>query len=112
MVTITSRGYQRALFRGTPDETPEATSASPPITYAQDIRAPILVIQGRNDTRCPARQMEAYEEKLNRLGKTIQVHWFEAGHGSRKQEQQIEHQELMMRFALDVLQPSPKRAGV
>lgn len=99
----TLRGYQRALFVGTPDETPEATAASSPITYAQDISAPILVIQGRNDTRCPARQMEAYEEKLKRLGKAIQVHWFEAGHGSRKQEQQIEHQELMMRFAFQLL---------
>jgi dipeptidyl aminopeptidase/acylaminoacyl peptidase len=98
----TLRGYQRALFGGTPDETPEATAASSPITYAQDISAPILVIQGRNDTRCPARQMEAYEEKLKRLGKAIQVHWFEAGHGSRKQEQQIEHQELMMRFAFQL----------
>jgi len=99
----TLRGFQRALFGGTPDEMPAATAASSPITYAEDIIAPILVIQGRNDTRCPARQMEAYGEKLKRLGKAIQVHWFDAGHGSRAQEQQIEHQELMMRFAYRVL---------
>ena len=100
------RGYQRAIFKGTPDETPEATAASSPITYAENIQAPILVIQGSNDTRCPARQMRAYEERLKSLGKPITVHWFDAGHGSRVQEQQIAHQELMMRFAYDVLQSS------
>ncbi len=99
----TLRGYQRALFGGTPDETPEATAASSPITYSEQVQAPILVIQGRNDKRCPSRQMEAYEKRLKSLGKSIEVHWFDAGHGSRAQEQQIEHQELMMRFAYEVL---------
>ncbi|MCB9455265.1 MAG: S9 family peptidase [Anaerolineaceae bacterium] len=99
----TLRGYQRALFGGTPDETPEATRAGSPITYAEQVKAPILVIQGSNDTRCPARQMQAYEQKLNELGKSIHVHWFDAGHGSRAMEQQIEHQEHMLRFAYRVL---------
>jgi hypothetical protein len=44
-----------------------------------------------------------YEEKLQSLGKQIEVHWFSAGHGSRANEQQIEHQELMLRFAYRVL---------
>jgi dipeptidyl aminopeptidase/acylaminoacyl peptidase len=99
----TLRGYQRALFGGTPDETPEATRDSSPITYAGNIKAPIQVIQGSNDTRCPARQMRAYEDKLHSLGKSIEVHWFDAGHGARAMEQQIEHQELMLRFAYRVL---------
>jgi hypothetical protein len=47
--------------------------------------------------------MEAYAARLKSLGKSIEVHWFDAGHGSRAQEQQIEHQELMMRFAYRVL---------
>jgi dipeptidyl aminopeptidase/acylaminoacyl peptidase len=97
------RGYQRALFKGTPDEVPEATRRSSPITYAAQIKAPLMVIQGENDTRCPARQMKLYEEKLTSLGKQIEVHWFNAGHGSRAQEQQIKHQELMLRFAYRVL---------
>ncbi len=99
----TLRGYQRALFGGSPDETPEATKKSSPITYAENIRAPLLVIQGRNDTRCPSRQMEVYEEKLKGLGKSINIHWFDAGHGSREQEQQIDIQERMLRFAYQVL---------
>ena len=97
------RGYQRALFGGTPEEVPEATRKSSPITYAEQVKAPILVIQGENDTRTPARQLRVYEEKLKSLGKQIQVHWFNAGHGSRAQEQQIEHQELELNFAYRVL---------
>jgi dipeptidyl aminopeptidase/acylaminoacyl peptidase len=97
------RGYQRALFGGSPEEVPEATRKSSPITYAENIKAPILVIQGENDTRTPARQLRVYEEKLKSLGKQIEVHWFNAGHGSRAQEQQIEHQELMLNFAYRVL---------
>lgn len=99
----TLRGYQRSLFGGTPDELPDAHAASSPITYAENLRAPLLVIQGKNDTRCPARQMEVYEQKLNTLGKEISVHWFDAGHGSRAIEQNIEHQELMLRWAYRVL---------
>ena len=97
------RGYQRALFGGAPDEVPEATRKSSPITYAEQVQAPILVIQGENDTRTPARQLRVYEEKLKSLGKQIEVHWFSAGHGSRAQEQQIKHQELMLNFAYRVL---------
>ena len=97
------RGYQRALFGGAPEDVPEATRKSSPITYADQVRAPVLVIQGENDTRTPARQLKGYEEKLKSLGKQIEVHWFNAGHGARAQEQQIEHQELMLRFAYRVL---------
>lgn len=99
----TLRGYQRAIFGGSPDEVPEATRKSSPITYVEQIQAPILVIQGENDTRCPARQMKQYEEKLRSLGKQIEVHWFNAGHGSLAQEEQIKHQELMLNFAYRVL---------
>jgi len=99
----TLRGYQRALFGGEPDEVPEATMNGSPITYAEQIKAPLIVIQGENDTRCPARQMKVYEEKLRSLGKQIEVHWFDAGHGSLDQEQQIQHQEKMLNFAYRIL---------
>ena len=54
----TLRGYQRALFRGSPTETQEATRVASPISYAAAVQAPLLVQQGANDTRCPRRQME------------------------------------------------------
>jgi dipeptidyl aminopeptidase/acylaminoacyl peptidase len=99
----TLRGYQEALFGGTPQQRPELYAAASPITYAERVAAPVLVIQGSNDTRCPARPMRLYEERLRTLGKQIEVVWFEAGHGSYAIEQSIAHQERMLRFAYQVL---------
>lgn len=97
------KGYQAAMFGGTPDEKPDQYAASSPITYAEQVSAPVLLIQGRNDTRCPARPVELYEAKLKALGKPIEVHWFEAGHGSRSVDLDIKHHELMLHFAHRVL---------
>ncbi|MGB7342128.1 MAG: prolyl oligopeptidase family serine peptidase [Phototrophicaceae bacterium] len=99
----TLRSYQKSLFGGAPDEMPEQMAKSSPITYVEQIKAPIQVIQGENDTRCPSRQMHAYEEKMTAHNKHIEIEWFNAGHGSREMEQSIKHQELQMRFAYRVL---------
>jgi dipeptidyl aminopeptidase/acylaminoacyl peptidase len=100
------RGHQRSLFGGTPDELPELHRASSPITYVDVVSAPVLVIQGRNDSRCPARQLEAYAAELTALGKSIEVRWFEAGHGVFSTEQAIQHQEWKLDFAYRVLAAS------
>ena len=99
----TLRGYMVSLFGGTPHEQPERYARSSPITYAEDVSAPVLIIQGRNDTRTPARPVEMYEAKLKAMGKPIEVHWFDAGHLGAGIEQDVQHQELMLRFAYRVL---------
>ena len=109
----TLKGYQRALLGGTPEEQPERYTTSSPMTYASNVRVPVLIIQGRNDARTPARPVEMYEKKMKELGKDIEVVWFDSGHsGSFTQvERSIEHQEVMLRFAYRVLaqdrMPSP-----
>ena len=97
------KGYEVALFGGTPQEKPEQYRISSPITYAENIKAPILIIQGRNDTRTPSRPIEVYEQRLKALGKPIEVHWFDAGHSGAGVEQDIQNCELMLRFAYRVL---------
>jgi dipeptidyl aminopeptidase/acylaminoacyl peptidase len=101
----TLRGYEEALFGCKPSEDPERFHRSSPITYAENVRAPLLIIQGRNDTRTPARPMQAYEAKMKELGKDVTVHWFDTGHiGSFADvELGISHQEMMMSFARKVL---------
>jgi dipeptidyl aminopeptidase/acylaminoacyl peptidase len=97
------KGYEVALFGGTPEEKPEQYRISSPITYAENVKAPVLIIQGRNDTRTPARPIEVYEQKLKDLGKPIEVHWFEAGHFGAGVEQDIQNCEIMLQFAYRVL---------
>jgi dienelactone hydrolase/Tol biopolymer transport system component len=99
----TSKAFDATLFKGTPTEQPELYRRASPVTYAEQVQAPILIIQGRNDTRCPSRQIEVYEAKMKALGKDIEVYWFDAGHVSTDVEQQIAHQERNMRFVYRVL---------
>ena len=101
----TLKKYCVAIFGGTPEEKPEQYRKSSPITYAENVQAPVLIIQGRNDTRTPARPIEVYEQKMKSLGKEIKVVWFDAGHvGPFAQvEQAINNQELMMDFATRVI---------
>jgi dipeptidyl aminopeptidase/acylaminoacyl peptidase len=90
-------------MRGTPEERPEAYAASSAITYCADVGAPLLVIQGRNDSRCPPKQFEAYERRMRELGKDIEVEWFDAGHMSIGPELWISFQERMLAFAERIL---------
>jgi dipeptidyl aminopeptidase/acylaminoacyl peptidase len=101
----TLRGYQEALLGGTPQAVPEIYRASSPITYASRVRAPVLIIQGRNDTRTPARPVQLYEQKMKDLGKEITVEWFDAGHMGNfaDPELAIQHQEKLMSYAMEVL---------
>jgi dipeptidyl aminopeptidase/acylaminoacyl peptidase len=76
------------------------------------VKAPVLIIQGRNDTRTPARSVETYEATMKALGKAIDVHWFDAGHGSLVVDQAIEHHELMLSFAVRVIGTVGSRVSV
>jgi dipeptidyl aminopeptidase/acylaminoacyl peptidase len=101
----TLRGFQTAFFGGTPQEKPEQYRDSSPISYVNNVKVPVLIIQGRYDTRTPARPVEVYESKMKDLNKDIEVYWYNTGHtGSRDSvEEGIRHQELMLRFAYRVL---------
>jgi dipeptidyl aminopeptidase/acylaminoacyl peptidase len=104
----TLRGYCKALFGGTPAEKSEQYANSSPIADVGRVRAPLLIIQGRNDSRTPARPVEVYAERLSALGKTVEVDWFETGHagGFADIDLGIAHQERMLRFAQAVLDGS------
>ena len=99
----TFSGYQVAIFGGTPDEKPQQHRISSPLTYVEDVRAPLLIIQGKNDIRCTSKQMEVYQEKLEQHGKAYTMIWFDAGHGTYAVDLQIEHQNKMMQFASNIL---------
>jgi prolyl oligopeptidase PreP (S9A serine peptidase family) len=96
-----TRAYAAALLQGTPDDRPEQYRASAPLTYVDRVDAPVLILYGHNDARCPARQVEAYIDGLRAGGKPVEVHQFEGGHmGSLTNvEEGIREQELTLDFA-------------
>jgi dipeptidyl aminopeptidase/acylaminoacyl peptidase len=99
----TMRGIDVPFMGGTPDEASAVYRRASPITYCEQVRAPVVIIQGHNDTRCPPRQVALYETRMKQLGKPCEVHWFDAGHLVGAVEQAIEHQEIFLRFVYRVL---------
>jgi dipeptidyl aminopeptidase/acylaminoacyl peptidase len=93
------KAFDRALFGGTPSEMPGHYIDRSPITYVERVRVPVLVVAGRNDPRCPIRQIENYVSRLRELGKPHQLYEFEAGHSSLVVEEQIRQMELQLEFA-------------
>jgi len=91
--------YDAALFGGTPAEAPEAYRVANPITYIEQVRAPLLVTVGQNDPRCPARSVDIYTARLRTLGIPFTEYRYDAGHGSVVVAEQIKQLALQLDFA-------------
>jgi dipeptidyl aminopeptidase/acylaminoacyl peptidase len=76
------KAFDRSLFGGSPAEVPDTYRASSPITYAENVRAPLLITAGVNDPRCPIRQIDNYLGRLRELGRPAEEYRYDAGHGS------------------------------
>jgi dipeptidyl aminopeptidase/acylaminoacyl peptidase len=99
------RAYDRALFGGSPEEVRDVYVRSSPITYVDAVTAPVLVVAGANDPRCPVRQIDNYLEALTERGKPHEVYRFDAGHGSLVIEETIRQVEEALSFALRTVPP-------
>ena len=47
------QAWDDAVYGGSPDEVPDSYRQSDPMTYVEQVTAPVLVIAGENDPRCP-----------------------------------------------------------
>ncbi|MGH3451138.1 MAG: prolyl oligopeptidase family serine peptidase [Haloechinothrix sp.] len=97
------RSFDRALFGGSPEEAPTVYSECSPITYVDAVRAPVLVLAGDNDPRCPIRQIENYLGRLADRGATYEFYRYDAGHGSLVVSETIKQTAIEVHFALRAL---------
>lgn len=97
------RGWIEQMNGGNPEKVPDNYRVSSCLTYIESVAAPVLVIAGRNDVRCPARPIEVYIERLRELGKPHQVHWYTAGHMALPLDDEIAHAEMELQFAYDLV---------
>ncbi|WP_037067536.1 S9 family peptidase [Pseudonocardia acaciae] len=94
------RAFDRALFGGSPAQLPELYRAASPLTYVDKVRAPVLVLAGENDPRCPIRQVDNYLDALAARGDLpYRVLRFDAGHGSLVVDESIRHTAVEIAFA-------------
>ncbi|MBA3338349.1 MAG: S9 family peptidase [Geodermatophilaceae bacterium] len=99
------RAFDRALFGGSPAEIGESYRRSSPITYVGAVRAPVMVMAGANDPRCPLRQIENYLGALADRGHDHEVYRFDAGHGSLVIEETIRQVAAALDFCLRRVPP-------
>lgn len=99
--------FDRSLFGGTPDEVPELYRDRSPLTHVDRVRAPVLIITGRNDTRCPIRQVDRYVAALAERDLPHTYDVFEEGHGSHAVDETIRQQALAMDFVAEHLGTPP-----
>jgi dipeptidyl aminopeptidase/acylaminoacyl peptidase len=78
-------------YLGNPVKNKPAYSASSPVTYMKNLEAPLLVLQGENDTSVTKDQAEKVVEELKANGRTVESHFYPGeGHGFFKREDQID----------------------
>ena len=94
------RAYDRTLFGGGYEDLPDLYVERSPMTYIENVRAPVLILAGDNDTRCPIRQILNYCDRLTELGREFELYRFEAGHGSMVMDEQIRQMRLRLDYAL------------
>ncbi|MEV0253105.1 prolyl oligopeptidase family serine peptidase [Streptomyces sp. NPDC050732] len=93
------KAMDRTLLGGTPEDVPERFAASSPLTYVDDVKAPVYISAGVNDPRCPIRQIDNYVDRLAARGATHEVYRYDAGHGSLVVDERIKQIALELDFA-------------
>jgi dipeptidyl aminopeptidase/acylaminoacyl peptidase len=85
--------YRRALRiaeYGDPEKDKDALKQLSPITFVDQVKNPLLVIQGANDPRVPAGEAVQIYEKLSRRNIPAGLILFaDEGHGSQKRGNQV-----------------------
>jgi dipeptidyl aminopeptidase/acylaminoacyl peptidase len=93
------REFDRALFGGSPTDVPDVYRECSPITYVDQVRAPVLVVAGENDPRCPIRQIDNYLAKLAERDAPHSVYRYDAGHGSLVVAETIKQTAMAVAYA-------------
>ena len=92
------RAWDLATLGGSPMELPDLYRERNPMTYVDRVSAPVLLIAGEHDSRCPLGQVMTYAHALRVRGKEVAVHLYPTGHHANDVQEQILHVELAMAF--------------
>ena len=92
------RAWDEAIMGGGPMELPELYRERNPMTYVDRVTAPVLMIAGEHDSRCPVGQVMVYAHALRVRGREVAVHLYPEGHHTNDVTEQIRHVELAMDF--------------
>ena len=97
------QGWARLVFGGSPQQKPELYRRRSPLTHAAAIQAPLLIVQGRHDSRATPRQMEVFARTMEAADKEFTLIWLDAGHGTSSAAVAERIQETHLKFAYQAL---------
>jgi acetyl esterase/lipase len=97
------KAFDRALFGGSPEDLPDLYRECSPMTYVDEVRAPVLVWAGENDPRCPIRQIDNYLDRLSERGAQYEEFRYNAGHGSLVVAEMVKQVGIEVYFVLRML---------
>jgi dipeptidyl aminopeptidase/acylaminoacyl peptidase len=84
---------------GDPVEDFDMLMGRSPITYVEQLKAPLLVLQGANDPRVVKPESDQMVERLRTLGRDVEYHVFEdEGHDFSKRANQLKAYRLIAAF--------------
>ena len=95
------REWDLATLGGSPAELPELYHERNPMTYVDRVRAPVLVIAGMNDSRCPIGQVMAWVTARRGHGGRVDLHLYDSGHHAMAIDEQVLEAELELGFLLE-----------
>jgi dipeptidyl aminopeptidase/acylaminoacyl peptidase len=92
------QAYDLAIMGGSPTDRPDLYAERSPITYVDNVRAPILIIAGEHDSACPIRQVRHYVSELRARGGEVDAHIYPAGHHANSVDEKLVHADLSLAF--------------
>ena len=90
--------YDAALMGGTIEQIPDLYRAASPITYVDQVTAPVLITSGENDPRCPVRQVDTYVQRLTARGHDVQYERLAAGHALSDHDMKVAETRQLLKF--------------
>ncbi|MGH2679509.1 MAG: S9 family peptidase [Actinomycetota bacterium] len=94
----TLRAWDVATMGGSPMDLPDLYRERNPMTYVDRVRAPLLLIAGEHDSRCPLGQVMVYAHALKSRSHEVEVHLYGGGHHALQVEERIAHTRMTIDF--------------
>ena len=68
------------------------------MTYVAAVTAPVLVIAGENDPRCPLEGILPWVDTVRAGGVDVELQLYPEGHHANAVEERVHHMELILDF--------------
>lgn len=76
------RAWSEHFLGGNPQENPDLYRERSPITHLENLKSPVLIIAGENDSRCPLQPIKKFYEKAQQLNVPVELEILKGeGHG-------------------------------